>query len=159
MKRKNFMLTEHFSYSDVTRSAWADRHHVDNTPDCLQLAALTNTCLVVGEPLWRRFGPVSLKAAFRTELVNIGANDVGCSKHLTGEALDFRLPDLQTGIAYYCYIVKHVDFDQVFFEHSHSGDMWLHCSVCYDARENRHQAFPNYRSDYQPKHAGSHDDV
>ena len=35
MKRENFMLTEHFSYNEMTRSAWAERNGVDNTPDAL----------------------------------------------------------------------------------------------------------------------------
>lgn len=42
MKRQNFQLTPHFSYNEMTRSAWAEAHNVDNTPDCLQIAAMTN---------------------------------------------------------------------------------------------------------------------
>lgn len=32
-KRQNFMLSPHFSYEEMTRSDWAERHGVDNTPD------------------------------------------------------------------------------------------------------------------------------
>lgn len=145
MKRKNFQLTPHFSYYEMIRSAWAERHHRDNTPDCLQLAALENLCRVLLEPLRNQFGPIRINSAFRSPMVNEGVGGVGCSKHLSGEAVDIYLPDLETGRAYFSWILANVDFDQLLFEHRRDGAMWLHCSVCLDPRENRHQSFPNYR--------------
>jgi hypothetical protein len=145
MKRKNFQLTEHFSYNEMTRSAWAAQHHVDNTPDSLQLAALQNLCRVLLEPLRRQFGPITVNSAFRSETVNTGVHGVGTSKHLTGEAVDIRLPDIDTGRAYYRFILANVDYDQLLFEYRRDGAVWLHCSVCLNPGENRHQAFPNYR--------------
>ena len=139
------MLTEHFSYNELTRSTWAETHSVDNTPDDLQLSALVNLCRVLLEPLRRQFGPIYINSAFRSEAVNTGVHGVGASKHLTGEAVDIRIADVETGRAYYRFILKHVDFDQLLFEHRRDGAMWLHCSVLLDARQNRHQAFPNYR--------------
>ena len=88
MKRKNFMLTEHFSYNEMTRSTWAETHRVDNTPDALQLAALENLCHVLLEPLRRQFGPIRINSGFRSPEVNEGVGGVGCSKHLSGEAMD-----------------------------------------------------------------------
>ena len=145
MKRKNFQLTPHFSYYEMTRSAWAERYHRDNTPDCLQLAALENLCRVLLEPLRNQFGPIRINSAFRSPMVNEGVGGVGCSKHLSGEAVDIYLPNQETGRAYYRWIVANVDFDQLLFEHRRDGAMWIHCSVCLDPRENRHQSFPNYR--------------
>ena len=145
MKRKNFQLTPHFSYYEMTRSAWAERYHRDNTPDCLQLAALENLCRVLLEPLRAQFGPIRINSAFRSPTVNEGVHGVGASKHLTGEAVDIRIPNVETGRAYYRFILHHVDFDQLLFEHRRDGAMWIHCSVCLDPRENRHQSFPNYR--------------
>lgn len=145
MKRKNFQLTPHFSYYEMTRSAWAERRHCDNTPDSLQLAALENLCRVLLEPLRQQFGPIRINSAFRSPVVNEGVGGVGCSKHLSGEAVDLYLPSLETGRAYYRWILANVDFDQLLFEHRRDGAMWIHCSVCLDPRENRHQSFPNYR--------------
>lgn len=145
MKRKNFQLTPHFSYYEMTRSAWAERYHRNNTPDCLQLAALKNLCRVLLEPLRAQFGPIRINSAFRSPTVNEGVGGVGCSKHLSGEAVDIYLPNQETGRAYYRWIVANVDFDQLLFEHRRDGAMWIHCSVCLDPRENRHQSFPNYR--------------
>ena len=145
MKKKNFMLTPHFSYNEMTGSAWADRHGVDNTPDALQLAALENLCRVLLEPLRAQFGPIYINSAFRSEKVNTGVHGVGCSKHLSGEAVDIHIENQETGRAYYRFILHHIDFDQLLFEHRRDGAMWLHCSVLLDSRENRHQAFPNYK--------------
>lgn len=145
MKRKNFQLTEHFSYDEMTRSAWAERNHIDNTPDALQLAALENLCRQGLEPLRRQFGPIRINSGFRSPLVNEGVHGVGNSRHLRGEAADIYVPDVATGRAYYRFLKEHVDVDQLLFEYRRNGAMWLHLSICLNPDENRHQLFPNYR--------------
>lgn len=149
MKRPDFQLTPHFSYNEMTFSAWAAAHQVDNTPDCMQQAALENLCRKFMEPLHGHFGTIKVLSAFRTEEVNFGHHGVGCSKHLTGEAVDIALPDEQTGRAYFRFLKTLPDIDQLFFEYNRHGDMWLHLSSCLDPRDNRHQLFPNYRQTYE----------
>ncbi len=144
-KRKNFMLSPHFSYEEMTRSMWAQTHRVDNTPDELQLAALINLCWKLGEPLREVFGPIHVNSGFRNERVNAGVHGVGASKHLKGEAMDIRIDSKEQGLEYFKFIQKNVDFDQLLFEYNRRGAMWLHCSVCLDPKENRHQAFKNYK--------------
>ncbi|MBR1388734.1 MAG: peptidase M15 [Prevotella sp.] len=146
--RKNFQITPHFSYEEMTRSAWAERHHVSNEPDCLQLAAMENLARELLEPLRSQFGPIRINSGFRSQRVNEGVHGVGNSKHLTGEAVDIYLPSEEVGRAYFRFIKEHINFDQLLFEYHHSGAMWIHCSVCLDKRENRHQCFPNYRATY-----------
>lgn len=148
MKRKNFMLTEHFSYYDMTRSPWAERNHRDNTPDSLQTAALENLARQLLEPLYAHVGPVSLRGAFYSPIVAVAMREPGGSRHLTGEAVDLTAPDVETLRQYYRFIVANVNYDQVFYEYRHTGDTWLHCSLCLDDRQNRHQAFPNYRQNH-----------
>lgn len=139
------MLSPHFSYEEMTRSTWAQLHHVDNTPDDLQLAALINICWKLGEPLREVFGPIYVNSGFRSETVNTGVHGVGGSKHLSGEAIDIRINSVEQGKEYFKFIQKNVDFDQLLFEYNKQGVMWLHCSVCLDPKENRHQAILNYR--------------
>lgn len=139
------MLSPHFSYEEMTRSTWARLHRVDNTPDDLQLAALINICWKLGEPLREMFGPIYVNSGFRSETVNTGVHGVGGSKHLSGEAMDIRINSLEQGKEYFKFIQKNVDFDQLLFEYNKQGVMWLHCSVCLDPKENRHQAILNYR--------------
>lgn len=144
-KKKNFMLSPHFSYEEMTRSKWAEDHGEDNTPDELQLAGIINICWKLGEPLRNMFGPIRVNSGFRSERVNEGVHGVGNSKHLSGEAMDIHIDSVEQGKEYYQFILKNVDFDQLLFEHNRKGAMWLHCSVCLDPKENRHQAFPNYK--------------
>jgi hypothetical protein len=145
-KRKELMLSPHFSYEEMIRSTWAQKHHKDNTPNDLQLAALINLCWKLGEPLREVFGPIHVNSGFRSVDVNEGVHGVGNSKHLSGEAMDIRIDSVEQGKEYFKFIEKNVDFDQLLFEHSKNGDMWLHCSVCLDPKENRHQAIMNYQS-------------
>lgn len=146
MKRKNFQLTPHFSYYEMTQSAWAQKHHVDNTPDALQLMALENLCRTVLEPLRAEFGPIRINSGFRSERVNSGVHGVGASKHLSGEAADIYVPDLETGRAYYRFLCRLRDIDQLLFEYNRKGAVWIHVSSLLDPRQNRHQCFPNYRA-------------
>ena len=146
--REDYQITPHFSYKEMSRSAWAERHHVSNDPDCLQMASLENLCRELLEPLREKFGPIGINSAFRSPRVNEGVHGVGNSKHLSGEAVDIHLPSEEIGRAYYRFIKAHIDFDQLLFEYNRSGAMWIHCSVCLDPRENRHQCFPNYRATY-----------
>lgn len=145
-KRQNFMLSPHFSYEEMTRSKWAEEHGVDNTPDELQLAGLINICWKLGEPLREVFGPITVTSGFRSQKVNDGVGGVGNSKHLSGEAMDIHLPSLELGKEYFRFIEKNVDFDQLLFEYNCKGVVWIHCSVCLDPKENRHQVFKNYKS-------------
>lgn len=146
MARKNFMLSPHFSYEEMTRSAWAEAHHVENTPDELQLAAMINLCWKLGEPLREVFGPIRVNSGFRCPRVNEGVGGVGNSKHLSGEAMDIYIPNRERGKEYFLFIRKNVDFDQLLFEYNKRGGMWIHCSVCLDPKENRHQAIMNYQA-------------
>ena len=148
-KRKNFMLSPHFSYNEMTRSTWAQLHRIDNTPDELQLAALINLCWKLGEPLREMFGTIYVNSGFRNETVNTGVHGVGGSKHLKGEAMDIRIGSAEQGKEYFKFIQRNVDFDQLLFEYNKQGAMWIHCSVCLDPKENRHQSFPNYRPNYE----------
>ena len=145
MARKNFMITEHFSYNEMTRSAWAETRRVDNTPDSLQLAALENLCRTVLEPLRRAFGPITINSAFRSARVNEGVHGVGNSRHLYGEAADIRMPDLPTGRAYFRFLKTLPCIDQLLFEYRRDGATWIHVSTRLDPTQNRHQVFPNYR--------------
>lgn len=145
MERKNLMLSPHFSYEEMTRSAWAEENGVDNTPDDLQLAGLINLCWKLGEPLRETFGPIRVNSGFRCQAVNEGVHGVGNSKHLSGEAMDIYLPSEKLGKEYFLFIQKNVDFDQLLFEHNRNGAIWIHCSVCLNPKENRHMSIMNYK--------------
>lgn len=143
---KDFMLTPHFSLHEMTHSDWAEANNVSNVPNALQVASLENLCRRVLEPLRSKFGPIIINSGFRSPLVNEGVHGVGASRHLSGEAADIRLPDLETGRAYYRFLSQLPDIDQLLFEYNRRGARWIHVSSCLNAAENRHQCFPNYRA-------------
>ena len=59
--------------------------------------------------------------------------------------MDIHRPSRERGMEYFRFIEKNVDFDQLLFEYNRKGVAWIHCSVCLDPKENRHQAFKNYK--------------
>ena len=157
MKRKNFMFTTHFSYDDLTQvpaevlaayghnAATIEKLMSSNTPDSLQMVALENLSKRLLEPLYNEFGPLQIETAFRSQALNEAMHGLGgLSRHLSGEAVDLLFTDLDTGRAYYRYILRHGGFDQLMFQYRRGRCMRLHCSVMLDDRENRHQSFPNY---------------
>ena len=107
---------------------------------------MINLCWKLGEPLREIFSRAVIRSGFRTAEVNEGVHDVGASKHLSGEAVDIAISSPAQGREYFMFISKNIDFDQLLFEYNRFGAMWIHCSVCLDPKENRHQAFPNYKS-------------
>ena len=141
------MLSPHFSYEEMTRSAWADANGVENQPDELQLACMINLCWKLGEPLREIFSRAVIRSGFRTAEVNEGVHDVGASKHLSGEAVDIAISSPAQGREYFMFISKNIDFDQLLFEYNREDEVWLHCSVCLDPAQNRHMAIFNLRSE------------
>lgn len=143
---KTQMLSEHFSLREFTASATADKYKIDNMPDAQAIRNMRLLCREVLEPLRRRFGPVYINSGYRCPLLNDLLHGVGNSQHLTGQAADIRLASRQMGQAYFDFILLHCCFDQLLFEHSRFGRMWLHVSCVAERNSNRHMARRNYIS-------------
>lgn len=144
---KDTRLSEHFMLSEFTRSAVAEKLNIDNTPLPGYVDNLRNLCTEVLEPLRRQFGPIRINSGYRCEQLNEAVGGVGNSCHLRGEAADIRIADVETGKAYYRFLLNHTNFDQLLFEYNRRGTMWIHVSCRMEMAMNRHQAFPNYRAE------------
>lgn len=142
---KTHMLSEHFSLREFTASATAEKYHINNTPDAQALENMRVLCRQVLEPLRHRFGPIYINSGYRCELLNNLLHGVGNSQHLFGEAADIRLPYEQTGQAYFDFILLHCPFDQLLFEYSRFGRIWLHVSCKRHPGENRRMARRRYQ--------------
>ena len=131
-------LSEHFDLNEFTRSATADRLHIDNTiPDEL-IPNLKNLCEQVLEPLRQHFGtPVVISSGYRCPALNKAVGGVPNSQHLTGEAADIVLPKLAD--AFY-WLIDNVPFDQLGFE-SKGTTKWIHVSCKMDLSQNRQCIF------------------
>lgn len=94
-------LSEHFDLNEFTRSATADRLHIDNNLNPSDptgqsiINNLRNLCQQFLEPLREHFGiPVIISSGYRCPALNRAVGGVSNSQHLTGEAADIILPPL-----------------------------------------------------------------
>ena len=88
-------LSEHFDLNEFTRSATADRLHIDNSIPEEFIPNLKNLCQQVLEPLREHFGiPVIISSGYRCPALNRAVGGVPNSQHLKGEAADIILPPL-----------------------------------------------------------------
>lgn len=82
-------LTPHFSLGEMTESAWAIRHKVDNTPTQEAEDNLLRLCVDLLEPIRVRLGrPIIVNSGYRSPRVNRGVGGAVDSAHLTGRAAD-----------------------------------------------------------------------
>ena len=92
-------LSEHFSLSEFTRSATATERGISNNLDpqnpahAAIIANLRNLCEQVLEPL-RAFArqPIIISSGYRSPALNRAVGGAKNSQHLTGEAVDIRIP-------------------------------------------------------------------
>lgn len=149
-------LTENFQLLEFTRSATAERLHIDNTPSAEVVANLRALCTSVLQPL-RNFAqePININSGYRCRALNAAVGGVVRSQHLVGEAADLRIPVGQVGSGgassarvaprmdvaerWMGFIIAHTDFDQLILERSASGSCWLHVSYRRAPARNRHQ--------------------
>lgn len=83
-------LTEHFTYEELTRSATADRHNIDNTPtediekNLVELAHLL-------EKIRQRYNkPIIVTSGYRCKKLNDIVKGSKTSQHVKGQAADIR---------------------------------------------------------------------
>ena len=137
-------LSEHFELNEFTRSATADRLHIDNSLNPSDptgqsiINNLRNLCQQVLEPLREHFGiPVVVSSGYRCPALNKAVGGVPNSQHLTGEAADIVMPKLAE--AFY-WLIDNVPFDQLGFE-SRGTTKWIHVSCKMDLSQNRQCIF------------------
>lgn len=143
---KTQQLSEHFSLHELVSSATADKYHINNMPYGATMRNLRILCYEVLEPLRKEFGPIFINSGYRCPLLNQLLHGVGNSQHMYGQAADIRLKNEQQGQAYFDFILTHCDFDQMLFEHSKFGVIWLHVSCKLNRAQNRHMALRHLRA-------------
>lgn len=145
-------LSPHFTLKELTRSALAMRHGIDNTPrltsEIANLEQLTQNIL---QPVRNHFGvPFSPSSGYRCPRVNRLAGSSDKSQHVKGQAADFEVPGLANkDLA--DWIKDNLDFDQLILEFYNEADPaygWIHCSYVKQGNRNQCLIFNgiNYRS-------------
>lgn len=147
--KNDIKLSEHFVLSEFTRSATASRLGIDNTPSREQVANLSRLCEKVLEPLRAHVGqPITISSGYRCPMLNRAVGGSSTSQHMTGEAVDIRLPkkvwpsgqthtDKDLARKWLCWIADNCRFDQLIFETTNCLDYWIHVSL--KSRGNRQQ--------------------
>lgn len=128
-------LTEHFTLEEMTRSDYAIRNGLDNTPDWNTTENLTALCTNL-EHLRALLGKgIHITSGYRSVVVNRGIGGADSSQHTVGQAADIHVDGMTTE-ELYTFIKEKVKsgafvVDQCIQEF----DAWVH--VSFNLRGNR----------------------
>lgn len=85
---------KHFTLSEFTRSAKAERYGIENEPNNAQIQNLECLCGLILDPLREFIGhPIYITSGFRTPRLNRLVGGSATSAHMNGLAADFRVGD------------------------------------------------------------------
>lgn len=81
-------LTQNFSLQEMTRSEYATRNGLDNTPDDIEIASLKELCKML--ELIRAYldAAIHITSGYRSVEVNVGIGGSKTSQHCYGQAAD-----------------------------------------------------------------------
>ena len=83
------LKSRYFTLRELTRSAAALKHKLDNTPDAAAVARLQALVTHVLDPLRQLYGaPIMVTSGYRSPAVNAAVGGAAHSQHLLGEAAD-----------------------------------------------------------------------
>ena len=142
MKTNNY-----FTLQELTRSATAQRLHIDNTPGAAQCANLQRLVDLVLLPARIRLGlPIAVSSGYRCPRLNAAVGGVPNSQHLQGLAADLLVltaPPLRHRHNLRLFaILRTLPVDQLIAEHLHPDHPalgWLHVSIAPAGTAPRHQ--------------------
>lgn len=125
----HIMQGQYFTISELTRSATAQSHGIDNTPSPehrANLEALIVNCL---DPIRRIYGrPIIVSSGYRSEALNAiipGASST--SQHCKGQAADLQPASGGSLEGLFRAAVQFGDFDQLIME-QRGASKWVHVS-------------------------------
>lgn len=141
----HIMQGQYFTISELTRSATAQSHHIDNTPPPAiraKLEALIVNCL---DPIRRIYGrPVIVSSGYRCPQLNSLVGGVSTSQHTMGEAADLVPASGGSLGALARAAIQFGDFDQLILEQA-GGSKWIHVSWREGNRRHKILAYRNGR--------------
>ncbi len=118
-------LSTNFTLAEFVRSDIAARYGIDNTPSPVAIKALRDLAQNALEPIRRALGrPLFITSGYRCPRVNALANGSAGSQHMTGQAADFIVRDLEPGYVWTLIRNAGVPVDQCIVEFG----QWVHVS-------------------------------
>jgi len=125
-------LSPHFTLVELTHSGKAVELWIDNTPPDDVIERLKIVCCRILEPVRDHFCvPFSPTSGYRCPELNAVVGGSRKSQHMTGQAVDFKVPGVENyDLAY--WISMNLIYDQLILE-NHApgapGSGWVHCSI------------------------------
>lgn len=118
-------LSKHFTLSEMTRSDYALRNGLDNTPPPELRANLVRGCRDVLDVIEDKLGkPLIVHSGYRSPKVNAGIGGAKNSQHMTCEACDFTVKGVSVAELFEIVRGLGVPFDQIIEEFG----SWVHIS-------------------------------
>ena len=159
-------LSNHFTLHEMTKSQFASRHNIDNSPNAKQIGSAKLLAEYVLEPIRIHFGiPFSPNSWFRCEALeteicwnaflswskkhSMKSDDSAWQvyfkkkSHPKGEAADIEIPGVSNDELFkWIRDESGIEYDQLIREFAKKGDPmsgWVH--VSYSSGHNRHESF------------------
>lgn len=137
---ENLRLSENFTLNEFLRSSTATARGIKNEPTQKVIDNLTALCKYVLQPLRNHYGKaLTISSGYRCKALNTAVGGSKTSQHMTGEAADIHLPNMEDGRKLFEFIRLCLPFDQLIWEHDKRGVYWIHVSFKANMKNNRHQ--------------------
>jgi zinc D-Ala-D-Ala carboxypeptidase len=138
MVGNKFVISDHVSLKEATRSNTAERLGINNFPDSDTLLTMKITAENIFEPLRKKIGePIYITSFYRSPELNKTIGGSSKSQHCLGEAID--IDDVYSNASnadFFNYIKDYLEFDQLIWEFGDDyNPAWVH--VSYSLGENR----------------------
>ena len=128
----NQKLSANLSLKEVTKSATAIKHGIDNSPTEAHYENLVAIAQNVFQPIREHFGvPIAVTSGYRSIDLNKRIGGSSKSQHCHGQALDLDADVFGkiTNKDIFQYIKKNLDYDQLIWEFGDDADPnWVHVS-------------------------------
>lgn len=128
------LKSQFFTLEELTRSNYAQTHHLTNLPNAEQTANLQALCLWVLDPLRTLYGhPIYVNSGYRCPQVNKAVGGVAGSQHCLGQAADITTRDAMQNRLLLGIILSNprlIHFDQAIAEKCDNNGCprWIHIS-------------------------------
>jgi zinc D-Ala-D-Ala carboxypeptidase len=135
-------VSEHVSYTEVTKSNTAIRKGIENIPSGEQMENIKLLCENIFEPLRKHVGgPIAINSLFRSPRLNVAIGGSASSQHCANNGAAMDIDDTYGSMSnadMFEFIKDKLDFDQLIWEFgTDENPDWVH--VSYKTRGNRKQ--------------------
>jgi hypothetical protein len=144
-------LSPNFDLLEFTKSDYAIRNSIDNTPANDTVKKLEILCVYVLESIRDKFNkPVKVNSGYRGSALNKAIGGSESSQHCKGEAADIEIMGVDNK-ELALWIKQNIDFDQLILEFYNPAEKdpnsgWVHVSYV-SCQKNRHSILTAYKNE------------